>query len=88
MNRYAATLLLAVSLSAPLVMAQNRTSTTTTRYYDRTHKDYHHWNDNEKRNYGTFRTERRIPDHTFARAKRAEQQQYWNWRHEHPDEKR
>ena len=91
MNRYATALLLAVSVSAPLVMAQDRATTTTTttkRYYDPSHKDYHQWNDNEDRSYTVFRTEKHIPDHTFVKARRTEQNQYWSWRHDHPDDKR
>ena len=84
-NRYTAAFLLAISLTAPLVMANDHDNK---RYYDRTHKDYHQWNDNEDRSYGVFLGEKHIQVHTFAKAKPSEQQQYWNWRHEHPDEKR
>jgi S-adenosylmethionine/arginine decarboxylase-like enzyme len=77
--------LLAIGLTAPLVMAQDQNSR---RYYDKTHKDYHRWNDNEQKSYTVFLNENHIAVHTFSKARPAEQQQYWNWRHEHPDEKR
>jgi hypothetical protein len=84
-NRYAAALLLAGALTAPMVMADDHD---TRRYYDKQHKDYHQWNDNESKSYGVFLNENHIQVHVFKKAKPAEQQQYWNWRHDHPDEKR
>jgi hypothetical protein len=85
-NRYIGAFLLAAGLmAAPLAMADDHD---THRYYDRNHKDYHRWNDNEQRSYGIFLNENHIQVHVFRKAPPAEQQQYWNWRHEHPDEKR
>ena len=85
-HRYAACFLAAIALTtAPLAIADDHD---THRYYDRSHKDHHRWNDNEQRNYDLFRNENHIQTHTFRQAKPSEQQQYWNWRHEHPDEKR
>jgi hypothetical protein len=84
-NRYAAALLLAVSLTAPLVMADDHDNK---RYYDKSHKDYHQWNENEDRSYNQFLNEKHVQVHHWKKAKHAEQQEYWNWRHEHPDEKR
>ncbi len=83
MKRFLAAALLTCTLSVPLVLAQDHQSR---RYYDKTHKDYHEWNDNENRSFETFRSERHIKSHDFAHAKKSEQQQYWNWRHEHPDD--
>jgi hypothetical protein len=84
-NRFAAAILMAIGLCAPLVMAQDQDHH---RYYDKTHKDYHTWDDNEQKSYGVFLNENHIAVHVFSKAKPTEQQQYWNWRHEHPDEKR
>jgi len=85
-NRTIGTFLLAIGLTAaPLAMADYHDNH---RYYDRNHKDYHQWNDNEERSYGVFLNENHIQVHVFRKAGPAEQQQYWNWRHEHPDEKR
>ncbi len=72
-------------MTAPLAMAQYHD---THRYYDRDHKDYHRWNDNEERSYGIFLNENHIGIHVFRKAPPAEQQRYWNWRHDHPDERR
>ena len=53
MKRYAAAVLLALSfsLTAPLLMADDHDSK---EYYDKNHKDYHQWNDNEDRNFSLF----------------------------------
>jgi len=81
MIRYSAALLLAIGLSAPLLMADDSNH----RYYDKSHKDYHEWNANEDRNFGIFLGEKHIKVHVWAKAPASEQQQYWIWRHEHPD---
>jgi hypothetical protein len=83
-NRYAAAIVLAIGLTAPLV-AQDQDHR---RYYDKSHKDYHTWDDNEQKNYSVFLNEKHIQVHVFNKARPAEQQQYWQWRHDHPDEKR
>jgi hypothetical protein len=82
-NRYAASALLAIALTAPLAMAQDNK-----RYYDKAHKDYHEWNDNEAKSYAKFREEKHIPNHDFSKAKPVERTQYWSWRHDHPDDKK
>jgi hypothetical protein len=85
-NRCIGALLLTIGLmAAPLALADDHD---THRYYDRDHKEYHRWNDNEQRSYGVFLKENHIQVHVFRKAPPAERQQYWNWRHEHPDEKR
>jgi hypothetical protein len=84
-NRCAVAFLLALGLTAPLVRADDHD---TKRYYDKTHKDYHQWNANEEKSYSVFLGENHIQVHTFKKAKPTEQQKYWQWRHDHPDEKR
>ena len=57
------------------------------RYYDREHKDYHEWNEAENAAYRHWLMEERH-EHEYRdlnRLKRAEQSEYWRWRHEHPD---
>ena len=78
--------MLAVGLmAAPLAVADDHD---THRYYDREHKDYHSWNDDEQRNYEIFLNEKHIQIHAFRKARPAEQQEYWKWRHEHSESKR
>lgn len=55
------------------------------RYYDRDHKDYHKWDDREDRAWDKFLEEKHRVKHAFREAKRKEQNEYWSWRHEHPD---
>jgi hypothetical protein len=90
LNCYAAALLLAVSLTAPLVMADDHDKQRydNKRYYDKSHKDYHQWNENENRSYGLYLNEKHMQVHVWKKARPTEQQQYWKWRHEHPDERR
>jgi len=85
MIRYSAALLLAIGLSAPLLSADDHDRDRDKRYYDKSHKDYHEWNANEERSYGIFLGERHIRVHVWAKAPAREQQEYWRWRHEHPD---
>lgn len=54
-------------------------------YYDRVHKDKHEWNDHEAAAWNGYRDEHHVKQTDFARANRRQQQNYWNWRHEHPD---
>jgi hypothetical protein len=57
------------------------------RVYDKDHKDYHNWDDNENRAWGHFQTENHKDSHEYSKAKKKEQSQYWKWRHEHPDKR-
>ncbi len=86
-SRCAAAIILAIGVAAPLVIAQDRDQDHR-RYYDKSHKDYHTWNDSEQKSYGVFLNENHLQVHVFAKAKPSEQQKYWAWRHDHPDEKR
>jgi uncharacterized protein YxeA len=85
LNSCVAALILMGGLSATVARADDHDNK---RYYDKAHKDYHQWNDSEESSYAKFREERHIPDHPFAKARPTEQQQYWSWRHDHPDDKR
>lgn len=56
------------------------------RYYDRQNKDYHAWNDNEAKAYRHWVVEERKEKYRdYNRARRADQQEYWRWRHQHQD---
>jgi hypothetical protein len=74
--------LLAAALAVPgLVCAQDRDR----QYEDRAHHDSHRWNDQEDQAYRRFLKERNKKYHDFAKANRREQDDYWKWRHSHPD---
>lgn len=55
------------------------------RYYDRNGKDYHAWNSNEDRAYRSYLQEQHQDYRTFDKVKKPQQQQYFTWRHTHPD---
>lgn len=52
-------------------------------YYDAQHKDYHQWNAEEDRRYHEYLKEHHRKDHDWKQASKKEQQDYWNWSHEH-----
>lgn len=56
------------------------------RVYDRTHKDYHNWNDNEDRSYHQYLQVQHKSYRDYSKQNRKGQDQYWNWRHSHPDD--
>ncbi len=53
------------------------------RMYDRAHRDYHVWNNDEDRWFREFLTERHRPVIPFSRLNRKQQHAYWQWRHDH-----
>src|SRR5580704_8398669 len=87
-NRYITSLFLTVALAAPVAMMaipvpqedghQNRV-------YDKEHKDYHNWDDNENKAWGQYLSENHKSSHEYSKANKKEQSQYWNYRHAHPD---
>jgi Ni/Co efflux regulator RcnB len=54
------------------------------RYYDKQHKDYHTWDDNEDRFYQRYQTEHH-EKRAFIELNTRQQTVYWNWRHNNPD---
>jgi len=55
------------------------------RVYDRSHNDYHNWDDREDHSYRVYLTQRHREYHPFIELREREQRAYWNWRHSHPD---
>jgi hypothetical protein len=83
-NRLIASLFLTAALAAPAVLVATP-APQENRVYDREHKDYHNWDDHENAAWHRYLAENRREDHEFAKSKRKEQAEYWNWRHNHPD---
>jgi hypothetical protein len=76
--------LLIPGLICPLAMTANAASQgVSIRFYDRDHKDYHNWDDNENRRYEEFRRDHPKYSVKFSKTSRAQQREYWKWRHEH-----
>jgi hypothetical protein len=87
-HRYIASLFLTAALVAPvsiLAAPAPQEASVQVRVYDKNHKDYHNWDDNENRAWGQYQTEHHKNSHEFSKANKREQGQYWNWRHAHPD---
>jgi len=55
------------------------------RYYDKSGKDYHTWNANEDHAYRTYLTEQHRDYQDFNKVNKGQQQEYFKWRHQHPD---
>jgi hypothetical protein len=96
-ERYLGSLLLGATIFAPMAITaapnpqerQEERRQAERRYYDRDHKDYHVWNAREDGAYRRWSEERHYQAHRdFSQLKRKQQSEYWQWRHEHPDNDR
>jgi len=75
-------LLMAASVVAPVaLMADDHHGEK--RYYDREHRDYHYWNENEDRQYRAYLVERHEAYVPFVRVNRRHRREYFGYRHEH-----
>jgi hypothetical protein len=87
-NRYITSLFLTAALAAPVALMAipaPQEDHNQNRVYDKEHKDYHNWNDNENKAWGQYRTENHKDSREYSKASKKEQSQYWNYRHAHPD---
>lgn len=75
--------LLSAALLAPVAMTAEEHFER--RYYDRQGHDYHVYNSQEDRAYRIYLGEQHREYREFHRVNRSRQQQYFRWRHEHPD---
>ena len=86
-NRRFRPLLMAASLAAA-VMITGCTARVGVGYraYDPYYHDRHIWDDHEIEFYNRWSDETHRDRHRdFRKLKRNEQQEYWNWRHNHSD---
>jgi hypothetical protein len=51
--------------------------------YDRAHKDYHNWENNEDRAYRQYYSEQHRDYRDYDKLNHLQQNEYWNWRHNH-----
>jgi hypothetical protein len=87
-NRYIGSLLLAAAFTAPVaIMAAPAPNDdgVQVRVYDSHHKDYHNWDDRENKSWGVYLNDNHRRPHEYSKSNRKEQNNYWNWRHSHPD---
>jgi Ni/Co efflux regulator RcnB len=94
-SRFLSSLFLTAALAAPMAMMAVATpqddknhdkQENHKRYYDKQHKDYHTWDDNEDRSYQRYQTEHH-EKRAFVDLNTQQQGVYWNWRHNNPDVK-
>lgn len=55
------------------------------RYYDRDQKDYHEWNEREDKAYRHWLEEQHRSYRSLDKENAKAQQEYWKWRHHHPE---
>jgi hypothetical protein len=85
---FIASLFLVTSFAAPMAISAAplpQQVKAQIRIYDKAHKDYHNWDDNEDRTWKLYLNNNHRKVHEFSRAKAKERAEYWKWRHEHPD---
>ena len=87
MNRFLilSALALSTTLIVPVAARAEDRNHHEKRYYDRDARDYHTWNNNEDRAYRAYVQDQHRDQRHFNKVKRSEQQQYFKWRHQHPD---
>jgi hypothetical protein len=76
--------LLGAAFLAPIATADDHHQDK--RYYDREGKDYHVYNSHEDKAYRAYLGERHQNYREFGKMNHNQQQQYFTWRHSHPDE--
>jgi hypothetical protein len=54
-------------------------------YHDKQHNDDHAWNGQEDKAYRIYAKQNHRKYSDFSKLKEEDQQNYWNWRHEHSD---
>jgi hypothetical protein len=90
-HRFLSSLIVAAALLAPglgnaVAGAQEKAvvkvGPVTLKVYDRTHKDYHVWDDHEDQTYRTYLTNQHQKYRPIAKLSTKQQANYWNSRHE------
>jgi len=87
-RRFITSLFLAAVLTVPvsvMAAAAPQTASVQVRVYDKDHKDYHNWDDNEDRAYRGYLTDQHITYRAYDKQSSKTQKAYWNYRHSHPD---
>jgi hypothetical protein len=80
---FSAFTLMAALAGSVVLPAAAQAQSISLRFYDRSHKDYHHWNSDEDRRYRAYLNEQHRRYRTFSRINRTQQREYWRWRHDH-----
>ena len=83
MHKPFASLLLTAALTAPLGAAIVMAPSASAAAQD--HHEERKWDEHEQAAWARFLAEKHRKDHEYAKAKKKEQEEYWAWRHDHPD---
>ena len=87
-HRFLSVLIVAAALLAPVstqaaVRSQERSRPAArTRVYDRSHKDYHVWDDQEDHTYRQYLSDNHRTYRPIKKLSNKDQNRYWNSRHE------
>ena len=76
------------ALLVAVALAGSAACTGRVRIYDEPRHDYHRWNGGEERAYRAWLAERHREYREFRLIDRHDQEEYWEWRHSHPDRDR
>jgi hypothetical protein len=79
-------LVLSAALIGPAVARAGDPNHQDKRYYDKAGKDYHAWNSNEDHAYRAYLQDQHREYRDFGKINRGQQQEYFKWRHGHPDD--
>lgn len=81
-HKHLASLLLTAALIAPLGAALLASPPAAV-----AQEDHHErkWDEHEQAAWARFLAEKHRKDHEYAKSKKKEQEEYWAWRHDHPD---
>jgi hypothetical protein len=80
-HRLLTALVVTAALLAPGLGQAVATAQVTVRVYDRSHKDYHDWTDDEDHAYRSYLTTNHQTYRPIAKLSRSQQTKYWNSRH-------
>jgi len=89
LSRFWNVALLSAALMVPIAVvpsalrAQDHDAART--YHDKQHNDDHAWNGQEDKAYRIYAKQNHRKYNEFSKLKEEDQQNYWNWRHEHSD---
>jgi hypothetical protein len=72
-----------LALAPSFAQAQDRKDAPT--YHDKKNNDDHQWNDREDKAYAIYQKDNHKKNVEFGKLKVSDQQNYWNWRHQHSD---
>jgi hypothetical protein len=76
-------LIAGLALVPNFAQAQDRKDGPT--YHDKKGNDDHQWNGQEDKAYAVYQKDNHKKPVEFGKLKVSDQQNYWNWRHQHSD---